>query len=225
MSDLFFYLKNKDEYLLPEEETHHCIKVCRHRVGDVIEITDGKGNLYKARIESYTKKYTEVSIVEAVYENYFPENRVGGLLPVLDVRERYEFMIEKTVELGITDIFPVIYERSQRRKIKEERLEKIVRRAIKQCKRPYLPVVYPAKKLTQIDLSEFPVRIVAMQGATNNEFSATGNIIFAVGPEGGFTEREAEWFNNNNFTAIKLGDFRLRSETAVVVMMSRISYC
>ncbi len=223
MSELFIFSEDKKgNIFLDEEETRHCIKVCRHSVGETIEITDGKGKAYKAEIIHYGKK-TSLKILKILSEQEAPERRIGFLLPLLHVRDRMEFAIEKLTELGITDFYLTHYARCQKSKQNVARLRKIVLSAAKQSRRFFFPEVHSVssleKHLQRIG-KEFPFKSVATMRAISSPgfFGEDGNILLAVGPEGGLTLKELEIFQEYGFSEVSLGKSRLRSETASLIL-------
>ncbi len=223
MSELFFHSRDtQGEIFLDEEETRHCIKVCRHRPGDIIEITDGKENAFKAQILAYGKK-TSLKILEKI--NVPSSTKTGFLLPLLHVRDRMEFAVEKLTELGITDFYLTRYDRCQKSKQNLARLSKIIKASVKQSRRYFLPEVHPPlpleKHLQRISRL-YSMKIVATMNAKTPAFFYQGSVLLSVGPEGGFTERELKIFKNHNFQEVSLGDNRLRSETSAIVLTAKI---
>lgn len=121
---LFYYPNiNSDFIFLSEEESAHCVGVLRNRVGDLIHIVDGIGGFYKAEIIVAEKKKCEVRILETQKEfgkrNY---NLHIAIAPTKNI-DRFEFFLEKTTEIGIDEITPIICEHSERKDVKPGKIE------------------------------------------------------------------------------------------------------
>ena len=206
------------------EEFHHIKDVMRHRIGDEIFVTDGKGVIYKTEIERFDKKSLSAKINSSTsYSNHF--SNITFCIPRLRSADRFEFALEKCVELGITSF--IIYD-SQRTVAKGEKLErwqKIALAAMKQSLRAWLPNVAYCKsvsELVQLEGKKFFFDQNATDTLQNylvfNHQSLITNHYFLFGPEGGFSEEELRIANGE--LRIKLTENRLRSETAVVTAAS-----
>src|SRR5438105_4005870 len=124
-----------DNFFLDEEESHHLFKVLRHAVGDELMVTDGKGKLIRAKIIQEHKKSGELQTIEVVKVEPQPSPTIHiAIAPTKNI-DRFEWFLEKATEIGITEITPIICTRSERNKIKHERLEKILVGAMKQSLR------------------------------------------------------------------------------------------
>lgn len=126
---------------LDQEESGHCIKVLRKRVGDLIDVTDGKGSLYKCRLTDDSPKNAAAEIIERV--NGWGGHPYALTMAVCPTKnnDRYEWFAEKGTEFGLDTIVPVIGERSERRVFKGERLKRIVLSAAKQSLKGVIPEV------------------------------------------------------------------------------------
>ena len=114
-----------NEYTLPEEESKHCVKVLRLEVGDEIFLIDGKGGFYRCEIIQAQPKRCEVRCVEKTEEYGQRAFRIHiAIAPTKNI-ERIEWFLEKCTEIGIDEITPLLCDHSERKVIKEERLEKL----------------------------------------------------------------------------------------------------
>lgn len=215
-----------DHFYLTEEEALHCFKVLRKKKGDIIHATDGKGQLLKGVIEDLSRKRCQAKIIaiekEAKPLNYQLHMAVG----LLKNAARYEWFLEKATELGITEITPLISQRTEKKKIKKERWEKILATAMKQSLRLYLP-----KLNDPISLDDFikalpersnQIRLIGHCTELPKEYLAekqlkNQNIVILIGPEGDFTAGEIGMAFENKFEGIHLGNTRLRTETAAII--------
>lgn len=139
---LFFdrHINSSDkQFTFDKIESRHIIRVLRKKEGDVLYITNGKGFLFTSEIINANDKKCTVTIVDIKEkENQLVYNLHIAIAPTKN-NQRFEWFLEKATEIGISEITPIICEHSERKVIKEERLEKVVIAAMKQSKRFFLP--------------------------------------------------------------------------------------
>ena len=208
---------------LVDQEAAHASKVLRFNVGDELYASDGKGNLYRTRIASLSKKSVLTNIEETMFE---PEPKIKKVLVfgAIKKRDRLEFAVEKAVELGAWEICVFNADHSERSKINEERLQSIVLSAFKQSKRRWLPGVNYLSSLEEVfsHYSGFhPVMAHVDAKVQKPKPLENENNLLLVGPEGGFSKREIELAKERNVEMISLGENRLRAETAALTMLSQ----
>ena len=216
--------------LISGEEHHHISHVFRRKVGDEILLTSGKGLLANSRISSISKKTLEVEILEITQQKYSkPEMAVA--FPLL--KNKHDFLIvEKLTELGVKEFFPIITERTVRKPSgnTENKFEKIAVAAIKQCDNAFLPVINKCteiKELVQNLKDKNYISAVALEFGQHKLISeiAKGSeqsICLIIGPEGGFTKKEAEFFMENSVVSFTLGNHILRAETAAIAAAAQL---
>ena len=126
---------------LDPEESGHCVRVLRHRTGDAISVIDGRGTLYDCILEDADPKGAVARVTE-VHEGFgtHPYRLTMAVCPTKNI-DRYEWFAEKATEIGVDVIAPVIGDRSERRVIKTERLERLVRSAAKQSLKGAVPEI------------------------------------------------------------------------------------
>lgn len=215
--------------VLPAEESHHCCSVLRMRSGDEIRLIDGVGGLYKAKISVADNKATIVEVIEARHDfEPRPYTLHLAVAPTKNI-DRFEWFVEKAVEIGADEITPIKCRFSERKNLNIERLQKIVLSATKQSLKAYLPKI---NALT--DFKEL------VRNATENQkfiahcydqpkeqlFRATlpkENILVMIGPEGDFSEEEVELALKAGFRAVSLSQSRLRTETAAIVAADTVA--
>lgn len=225
-----FYTKNisGNIALIDGQESIHLTKVLRKNVDDEVYICNGLGSLFKAEITAVSKKESVLNIIETVeHQN---ENLCQLILAVAPTKnmDRYEWMIEKAVEIGVNQIIPFYSQNSERRRLKLERLEGIAIAAMKQSKTLFLPKISEAIKFKDLLNLEFSEQkfIAYLRGNTEDvksvfpKLSTTKSTIILIGPEGGFTVEEAAEAEKNKFKTLSLGSKRLRTETAGVFTAS-----
>lgn len=217
-------------YTLNAEESKHCIRVLRLAEGENISLVDGKGAFYNCVITRADAKHCEVECVEKL-ENYGQRNfRLHlAVAPTKNI-ERTEWMLEKCTEIGVDEITMIHSRYSERKIVKDDRLEKVVVSAMKQSLKAYLPRLNP---MTGFD------RFIATCNATQKfiahcnpgekkrveELYKAGNdAVILIGPEGDFSEEEVEQAIKVGFQPVTLGNSRLRTETAGIVACHTVNF-
>jgi 16S rRNA (uracil1498-N3)-methyltransferase len=217
---LFFHpdLINDIVTVTPDESRH--ISVLRLKPGESLYVTDGKGLLCKALIADSNSKAFQLQIMER-YENYKKHDYFlhVAIAPTKQM-ERFEWFLEKATELGIDEITPIICRHAERREIKTERLHKILQSAIKQSLKAYLPQLNEALAFDEfVKSSHLKNKFIANAHVTEashlfSKMKKKESSVVIIGPEGDFSDDEIKSASENNFTAVNLGPYRLRTETA-----------
>ena len=127
-----------EQFTFPKDESKHISKVLRKRIGDALQITNGKGWLFSAEIIVADIKQCVVKIVSKGLQKPKSHKLHLAVAPT-KMNERYEWFLEKVTEIGIESITPIICDHSERKVIKAERFEKILQSAMKQSLNCYLP--------------------------------------------------------------------------------------
>lgn len=212
--------------LLSEQEAHHAVLVLRMKVGDDIYVFNGNGKLFSAVIASATKKEVAVHVKALLQEqtsNYFLHIAIAPTKQM----ERLEWLVEKATELGVSRITPVICQRSERKEVKIERLQKAAMAACKQSKQLVLPQIDEAVLLEQFVKADLPEHKfmawceVATNKVSSDVFSHT-SVVFLIGPEGDFTSSEVTLATQYGFVPCSLGASILRTETAGVLVAAKM---
>jgi len=217
-------------YMLSEEESKHCIRVLRLEAGAEVQLIDGRGGLYTASILDAHPKRTVLQINSAVQafnkRNHYLHIAVA---PTKNI-ERMEWFLEKATEIGIDEITPIICQRSERRELKTDRLNKIITSAIKQSIKAYHPVLNEPVSFNQLlakpfDGQKFIAHCADGPKATLSSVIAKhGSYLILIGPEGDFTPAEIDEAVQNGCKAITLGGSRLRTETAALEACFEINF-
>ncbi len=215
---------NRDNLILAEkDELNHILRVMRHKEGDEIYITDGRGRIYKTTILSLTGERLTAQLLEE-YEYEDKNKNLIFCIPRLKSAERMETALEKCAELGITNFIIFDSKRTMPRGNKSTRWEKILLSAMKQSLRSFLPQLRTGGRLNELAAAEGN-KILFVQDSDRdfNKSVVCGNekTYFIFGPEGDFTEEEKKLFQNADF--YNLGENRLRSETAIIKCASILS--
>lgn len=230
---LFFdrHINSSDkQFTFDKIESRHIIRVLRKKEGDVLYITNGKGFLFTSEIINANDKKCTVTIVDIKEkENQLVYNLHIAIAPTKN-NQRFEWFLEKATEIGISEITPIICEHSERKVIKEERLEKVVIAAMKQSKRFFLPKLNKAisfKNFIKTDTkgNKFMAHCVETdKQSLKNNLKKKGNTIILIGPEGDFSLTEISLALSSNFVPVSLGNSRLRTETAGIVAVHSMAF-
>jgi 16S rRNA (uracil1498-N3)-methyltransferase len=209
---------------LEKEETRHITKVLRKKMGDVISITNGRGDLFEGTITSLTSNRCEIQIqfIET-RKRFLPELHIA--IAPTKMNDRMEWFLEKSTELGVATITPLLCHHSERRNIKLDRFDKIVVSAMKQSLQLFKPAINPLTSFEDFLLSnhENPMIAHCAKSSKNHlsDITKSGdNITVLIGPEGDFSDYEIAQAMSQGYRPIELGNTRLRTETAGIHVAS-----
>lgn len=206
------------------QEHVHLTKVLRKSEGDEVAICNGSGLMLSARIVSISKKQTVLEKIEILAQEKVNTNKlILAVAPTKNI-DRYQWMIEKCTEIGISKIIPFYSQHSERRRLKLDRLQLIALSAMKQSKSLFLPeIIEPISFKDLLKMESVKQKGLAyMEEETTSIAKLISNLnrkeelLIAIGPEGGFSEEEVQQAKTNGFAPISLGSKRLRTETAAV---------
>lgn len=220
---IFYAPDARSTGVLPEEESQHAVRVLRLKAGDEIEIVDGKGNFFRAVIMNANHNQCSFEILEAIADFGKRNYRLHiALAPTKNI-DRFEWFVEKAVEIGIDEITPLICRFSERKVIKPERIEKIMVAAAKQSQKAYFPVLNPLCNFNDfIKTATADQKFIAHcyeseKKPSQQVLKKASDVIILIGPEGDFSLEEVQFATGNNYQPISLGNSRLRTETAGIV--------
>lgn len=202
--------------------------------GDNFLLTDGKGNSAQAEITKAHKKACEFTQSNNQFEEYpFTEVSIG--ISFTKNNSRMEWFLEKATEIGVKEIIPIISHRSERESIKYERFQKILLSAMLQSKQTYVPILREAMSVQSFVQTDYDNKFLAHCDDTfertplsecllNKDLmrSDMQSTCILIGPEGDFTDLEIKNAMQHKFNGVKLGETRLRTETAGVVALTLI---
>lgn len=220
---------------LNKEETFHCAKVLRHKEGDEIFVTDGKGDLYRCEFTGRAGDRAECRVLETLPNwGSRPYELTLAVCPTKN-NDRFEWFAEKAVEIGVDNIVPLIGERSERKIFKTDRLTRIVVSAMKQSLKARLPEIWEPLSVKDFIYSQKGdnehLKLIAhcSDGEKNSIKSALENfegrkVTVMIGPEGDFSPQEVESAIACGFKPVHLGGSRLRTETAAVAAASAVYF-
>lgn len=224
--------------IFSDSRVHHIRDVLRMKTGDEIIVLDNTGFEYQTRLSNISQKEVVGEIMSKKLCETEPRMQIT-LYQSLLAREKFEFVLQKCTEIGVTQFVPVITERSIVRKAekiteqKHSRFESIITEAAEQSARGKIPILKNPLYLSQA-VSELDYYDICLVGSTQNCHSlkkilreckpCQKNIALFIGPEGGFSERELELLSGREVNFFSLGKRILRTETAAVASTAVILY-
>ncbi len=221
----FFYIEDtraeNNLLTLNEETSKHIIQVLRMGVGKQLHLTDGKGSLLLAEIINDNRKKAGVKIIQSTFIAK-PGKKISLAVSLVKNNSRFEWLLEKLTELGVTEIVPLVCERTEKQQFRYERMKGILISAMLQSQQVWLPVLHDPVKLKTFMASanqhqkfighcedDKPLKLLTDSGP----FSEA---VILIGPEGDFSAAEINAAIANNFVPVSLGNTRLRTETAAI---------
>lgn len=216
---------------LPQDEALHIVRVLRLKEGDPLWLTDGKGHSFQAQITQANAKHCTVDITSrADVEKPWAGWLHVAMAPTKNM-DRTEWMVEKTVEIGIDCITFLDCDFSERRQIRTDRLEKIAVSAMKQSHKMWKPQINGMTRFNHFVTKEHEgPKFIAhcydeadIQGSAQGKpllqhvLSSHSSALVCIGPEGDFSIDEVNAAIHHGFIPVSLGTSRLRTETAAVV--------
>ncbi len=208
---------------LPVATSHHVLVVCRHPRGEVLRLFDGAGGEVEARLVGVENG---LAVVEGLAPVAYPDlarPRVILLQALLKVAA-FEEVLRIATASGASAVAPVITRRTVAREGRPERWMRILEASARQCGRPDLPVVAPARPLEAALADDLPpARLVLLPGAATGAAPA-GDRCLLVGPEGGFEDDEVEAALAAGFAPAGLGPWTLRAADAAAAALARYGW-
>ncbi|QEK52686.1 16S rRNA (uracil(1498)-N(3))-methyltransferase [Pedobacter aquae] len=227
-----FYTPDIDstQYTLSEEESKHCSRVLRLQKKNLVHLVDGKGGLFVAEILDDHPKRTVLQVLDTQLEYQKRNHHLHIAIAPTKNMDRLEWFLEKATEIGIDEITPIICERSERKEVKTERLEKVVVAAMKQSLKAYIPKINePITIQKLIAKADDGFKYIAHclpqdKQEIKDSFKEHQSYTILIGPEGDFSEIEINNALQSGFLPITLGNSRLRTETAALQACFEINY-
>ncbi|MBL0034497.1 MAG: 16S rRNA (uracil(1498)-N(3))-methyltransferase [Flavobacteriales bacterium] len=218
-----------DDLRLPEEEAHHAVHVLRVQPGSHVILVDGRGMSATAEVVESGKKGCSAHVVQR--NVHAREREVAIHLAVAPTKQndRFEWFVEKAVEIGVDRITPLMTERTERTRLRTDRLLRVAVSAMKQSQRTWLPQIDEPVALSALLREELPGQRFFGWCAGEHEslvarYQPTMDALVLIGPEGDFTPGEADALRKHQFQAVSLGAARLRTETAALAACTWMSF-
>ena len=224
-------LRTGDLYDFNVEQNHHVVNVMRMKEGNIVRLVDPRSIAFSAAI-SYSGNKAFAMVLEELKEDHELPVRVT-LLMALIKNDKWDMMLQKATELGVSRIVPfessrTVVKVSSNIDKKLIRWNKIVQEASEQCKRTVIPEIMSPVKFRKLKDYSSELNFVAYEDLGNpREFSGEirkgKDISMVIGPEGGFSEQEIAYLNESGFVSVRLGKRILRAETAAMYTLSCVS--
>jgi 16S rRNA (uracil1498-N3)-methyltransferase len=226
MSLPFFYVKdlNVGTLQLDEDTSRHIVQVLRMAKGEQVLLTDGSGKRAKAEILEEHRKKCPVSITSVETEKE-KDHKIAIAISLLKNASRFEWFLEKATEIGVSEIIPLLCERTEREKFRQDRMQGILVSAMLQSQQCWMPELQPPSDYEKvIQLKRFNQKFIAHCAPGHKQtlphyspLLQHYSSLILIGPEGDFTPAEIAAALENQFKPVSLGNTRLRTETAGVV--------
>ena len=216
-----------EQHLLNEEASKHIVQVLRMKKGEQLNITSGNGYMFLTKIIDDHKKGVLIQLIEKFFHPA-PAKISIGISLVKNV-QRFEWFLEKAVEIGISEIYPLICTRTERQHFRTPRMQGIMVSAMLQSQQTWLPVLFEPIKFQQLiekpkDGDAFIAHCLADENRSSlQQYNSLKNPLILIGPEGDFTNEEILKALEHNFHAVSLGNTRLRTETAGMVAVTLLN--
>lgn len=218
---------------LDQEQSTHCVRVLRHREGDVISVIDGLGSLFECRLVDANPKAAVATVVSETPDfGAHPYHLTMAVCPTKNI-DRFEWFAEKATEIGVDVIAPVFGDRSERRVLKTDRIRRLAVSATKQSLKGRVPEVREPVSVAEFVASapesslklicyceDDESRRVSVQEAL--AASDAREVMVLIGPEGDFSPEEIAAALSSGWKPVHLGSSRLRTETAAVVAATAV---
>ncbi|GAA4455345.1 RsmE family RNA methyltransferase [Rurimicrobium arvi] len=210
---------------LHEDTAKHVVQVLRKKEGDLIQLNNGKGRTALAALTSAGKKHCVVRL-QSTEQHAAPSIQLHLAVAFTKNASRNEWLLEKATELGVSSITPLLSERTEREKFREDRARNILISAMLQSQQYYLPELYAPSTLKQIaeraDTGTLKLIAHCDPQSTRNPISkvlsAGKDVWILIGPEGDFSPAEITQMEASGFAGIALCEQRLRTETAAMAV-------
>ena len=203
---------------LTENQVHYLLHVMRQKEGQDVLLFDGQTGEWLGTIQTLTKKQ---GILIPTRQTRPQTNESPLILcPALIKKENMDLVFQKATELGATEIYPLITDRTVVSKINLDRVRNLLCESAEQCERLTIPKLHPPMKLREL-ISQLPPDIIPVclseRGETSAPITSDKKYAFLIGPEGGWTPAELDWMQgHSSFVFWHLGHTILRAETASI---------
>lgn len=215
-----------DKIMLNVDETRHLRDVLRLKIGEKVQVFDGLGKEFLCEIETIEKKQTILRIIEEILPKS-PESDLDLTLGVAILKgEKFDLIVQKAVELGVTKLTPILTKRCGAKSIRRERLERIILEATKQCGRAKLLQIAETEEFSKFIEKANGTKILFSErlGKSFSSIKSSKKIVALIGSEGGWEDSEIELAREKGFQIITLGGRILRAETAVISIATLLQH-
>lgn len=212
-----------ETFFLDENDSKHAVRVLRKKIGDKVQVVDGKGNRFICSVLNDHPKKCELSIIERFMNDDDMGFDLHLVIAPIKSLDRLEFMLEKVTEIGVSEITFILSDHCIKNKVNLDRAEKKVISAMKQClkaRKPKINAMIPFKDFMNLDFSgqKLIAHCEDFEKKTIKQCYKKGSdAVLLIGPEGDFSLSEIKLAYEKGFEGVDLGKTRLRNETAGIV--------
>ena len=214
--------------IVSDELIHQLRNVLRFNVSEKMILCDNTGYEYEVEVSEISKNEIVGKLIEKRLNAVEPKLRIALYVGLLKSPERFEFILQKATEVGVTEFIPLLTERTEKLSLnKIDRMKRILKEAAEQSGRGVIPVLKEPAKLKdlfkslvnedEVNLFATPEAEMSLRRAIN-KISKADKINLFVGPEGGFTKKEVFEAEEHGMTTFHLEKRILRTETAAIVI-------
>jgi 16S rRNA (uracil1498-N3)-methyltransferase len=211
----------KDILLKDKDLLHQFNRVLKFKVDERVVLFDGKGNWAECKISNLQKRECTLKVLDK-HVKQRDENKLINLYFGIPKKAKFELVLEKGTEVGVTDFHPIITDRTEKLNIREDRAERILVEASEQSENPILPQLSNIQKLEDViqDLNAKNTFVFHTEGEVlhTNDFKFFGEVNILIGPEGGWSPDEIQAFKDKGFKIYKVGESVLKTETACITI-------
>lgn len=231
----YFYFAHlatmQEEFVLNENSSRHIVQVLRMQSGEDLRLTDGRGLSVLAKIREANKKKCIVHIIEKQKQEP-PKRIVSVALSLLKNASRFEWFLEKSTELGVSEIVPLKSARTEKQQFRVDRMKSILESALIQSQQVWMPILHEPQSFDSwVENAQADQKFIAhCENSKKSKLSEmmkmnSSSQLILIGPEGDFTDEEIQLAIKYHFVAVELGDNRLRSETAAIAAAAVLKLC
>jgi len=225
---IFFAPTFPEQSSLSEEESKHAFRVLRLKIGDTIEVINGRGSFYTCEITLLDKRTCELVILSEKKEESRSFYLHIAIAPTKNI-DRIEWFVEKCVEFGVHEITFLKTSNSERKVIKLDRIKRIATSAMKQSQHAYFPkinelITYKDFLRTVQQEHKLIAHLVDDNRKGLKELPLNSSYCMLIGPEGDFTSEEVQLALSEKFIPVTLGAYRLRTETAGIAVCHALNF-
>lgn len=218
-------------WILDEKESRHCIRVLRMRKETPVRLIDGKGNLYEGVIEDPDPAKCKISVSNIIRDFEKRNYHLHIAISPLKNPERFEWFIEKSVEIGIDEITPLICRNTEKQNVREDRINNIIISGMKQSLKARITLLNELATFNDfIGTERSEARFIAHcstlteKNSIADVYKRGSDALVLIGPEGDFSEKEIRSAIKSGYRPVHLGSSRLRAETAGIAACHSIYF-
>jgi 16S rRNA (uracil1498-N3)-methyltransferase len=230
----FFYVENfvtsQSVIDLNEDTSRHVVQVLRMKRGDKLNLTDGNGHLISTEIADDHKKHCRVNVIGKRFITK-DEQKITIAISLIKNASRFEWFLEKATEIGVSEILPLICQRTEKEKFRVDRMKNILVSAMLQSQQCWLPKLNePELFNTVVERATEQQKFIAhciendKQNLVDHLQHSMNSQIILIGPEGDFTQEEIDLALQHAFVPVSLGNTRLRTETAGLIAVTLLKF-